>query len=98
MKQKAELLSLCDKSVSQAIIEQLSTETREGLDVNELAAMTHFGMSALKKNADKKIELKDKQNIITECEKQINSSVRTIDTYLGDHKFVSDYPFFCHSP
>lgn len=98
MKEKAELLSLCDKSVSLAVFEQLSTEAREGLDMNELAAMTFFGMSALKKNADKKIDPEDQQNIITECEEQINLSVRTIDTYQGDHKFVSDYPFVCHSP
>ena len=98
MKEKAELLSLCDNSVSLAVFEQLSTEAREGLDMNELVAMTFFGMSALKKNADKKIDPEDQQNIITECEEQINLSVRTIDTYQGDHKFVSDYPFVCHSP
>ena len=62
MRQKAEILSLCeDERVKKAPFD--TSQKNQTISLNEVTAMTHFNMSILKKDEKDKIQSED-QNMI----------------------------------
>ena len=100
LEQKLQYLSLCEDEVREEVIEELIASEEQDINENEVTARIYFGMHALKKT-DNGLSNEERDKIFNACEKQINASMKIIDTDFtspteadngSSGRFILDYP------